>query len=357
VVLQLRANLFSEDRALHGGALGARRAGVARSRFEQDRPDHPYSHANLAHAYLLRDRLGEALATIRQAELRKLDLADFLILRYQIAFLQEDPAEMERTLAAGQRRSDLADWITGKSAFAAAYAGRLRQARTMSRLAADLALQAGHKEAAAQHEAAAAVREALLGNVRESRQIAAAALKLSHGRDVVYGAALALAFSGETATPQKLADELDKRFPEDTSVRTSYLPSLRALLEINGGNPAKAIELLETATPYDLAWQGCCSVGFTGSLYPSYVRGLAWLAARHGEKAAAEFQRILDHRGIAVNDPIGILARLQLGQAWSLASDRPKARNAFQQFLAVWKDADPDIPVLKEAKAASATLE
>ena len=155
---------------------------------------------------------------------------------------------------------------------------------------------------------------------------------------------------------QKLVDDLEKRFPEDTLVRFSYLPGLRALLALNHREPAKAIDLLQAAASYELGWQGFASVGFVGSLYPVYVRGEAYLAAGRGAEAAAEFQKILDHRGIVSSDPIGALARLESGRAYALSGDRSRAKTAYQNFLALWKDADPDIPVLKLAQAEYASL-
>jgi hypothetical protein len=176
-------------------------------------------------------------------------------------------------------------------------------------------------------------------------------------KDAAYGAALALAFSGESSQSQTLADDLEKRFPEDTIVRFSQLPALRALLALNRREPSKAIEILQSAATYELGFQGFGTVGFIGSLYPIYVRGEAYLQARQGAEAAAEFQKILAHRGIVVADPIGAMARLQLGRAFLLSADRAKARIAYQDFLTLWKDADTDIPILKQAKAEYASLE
>jgi tetratricopeptide (TPR) repeat protein len=152
-----------------------------------------------------------------------------------------------------------------------------------------------------------------------------------------------------------LTNDLEKRFGEDTSVRFNYVPALRALLNL--GEPSKAIDLLEIAVPYELGTPRCTIHGFFGALYPVYVRGLAYLAARRGAEAAAEFQKILDHRGIVVSDPIGALAHLQLGRALDLSGDKARAKAAYQDFLTLWKDADPDIPILKQAKAEYASLQ
>jgi tetratricopeptide (TPR) repeat protein len=184
-----------------------------------------------------------------------------------------------------------------------------------------------------------------------------AAHELSKTREVEYGAAFALALSGDSAESQTLANDLEKRFPEDTSVRFSYLPAVRALLALNHGEPSKAIELLQIAVPYDLGAPRSSFHGFFGTLYPVYVRGEAYLAAHQGAQAAAEFQKILNHRGIVVSDPIGALAHLQLGRALALSGEKTKARTAYQDFLTLWKDADPDVPVLKQAKTEYAALQ
>ena len=171
-----------------------------------------------------------------------------------------------------------------------------------------------------------------------------------------YGAAFALALSGDSSRAQALANDLERRFPEDTSVWFAYLPELRALLALERGDPSKSIDLLQVAIPYEFGTPRSSIHGFFGALYPMYVRGEAYLAAHEGAEAAAEFQKILDHRGIVVSDPIGALARLQLGRAFALSGDKTKARTAYQDFLTLWKDADPDIPILKEAKAEYAKL-
>jgi tetratricopeptide (TPR) repeat protein len=183
-----------------------------------------------------------------------------------------------------------------------------------------------------------------------------AAIELSKDRDVEYGAAFALALSGDFPRAQTLANDLERQFPEDTSVRFSYLPALRALLALNhlgAGEPSQAIELLQIAVPYELG----APHGNFGALYPVYVRGEAYLAAHKGAEAAAEFQKILDHRGIVASDPIGALAHLQLGRAFALSGDKTKAKTSYQDFFTLWKDADSDIPILQQAEAEYAKLE
>jgi eukaryotic-like serine/threonine-protein kinase len=320
-------------------------------------PDHPFAYSNLAASYMFRNRLAEAQSSLQRAAERKLDAPELLMLRYQIAFLQDDQPEMERLAALGEERSGVDDGMCDMEASVLAYSGRLQQARVKSLHAVDLALQADHRERAAEHEAGSAVREALFGHAPESRRAALAAHDLSNGRDVQYGAALALGLTLDSSLAQTLANDLEKRFPEDTFVKFSYLPALRALFALNRNEPLKAIEFLQAAAPYELGWQASGSAGFVGSLYPIYVRGDAYLAAHQGARAAVEFQKILDHRGIVGADPIGALARLQLARAFVQAGNVTNAKSAYQNFLALWKDADPDIPIFKEAKAENAALQ
>ena len=248
----------------------------------------------------------------------------------------------------------------GKSADARtdiyARSGRMRQARTMWERAITLAQQAGERERVAIYETAVAVSEAQFGNMAAAKERARAALRLGKGRDVEYAAAFALALSGDAAGSQSLANDLAKRFPEDTPVQFEYLPTLRALFALAHRQPAGAVEQLQVALPYDLALPGTAFFAKFGGLYPAYVRGQAYLEARQGREAAAEFQKVLDHRGIVFADPIGALAHLQLGRAYVVSGDMAKAKIAYRDFLTFWKDADADIPVLKQAKAEYAKL-
>jgi predicted Zn-dependent protease len=184
-----------------------------------------------------------------------------------------------------------------------------------------------------------------------------AALALAKNREVQYGAALALAIAGDSLQAQTLTNDLESSFPEDTSVKFNYLPSLRAFLALNRDDPAKAIELLQVAVPYELGQPRSTQTGFFGALYPVYARGQAYLAAHQGAEAALEFQKLLDHPGITVGDPIGVLAHLQLGRAYAMQGDAARASAAYQDFLTLWNDADRDIPVLKQAKAEYARLQ
>ena len=318
-------------------------------------PGFPYPYVNLATDYQQLERYQEAEGVYRAAAEHKVDVSDLLIQHYDLKFLLGDNAQMEQ-LAAQSQKYGVEDLMSHHAALAVAYSGHLRQARMMSKKAIDLAEKTSGKEPAALYQAAAAIREALFGNVAQARRGAMVALELSKGRDVEYGAAFALALTGDSAGTEALANDLDKRFPEDTSVRSSYLPVLRALVATIGREPAKAIEALQAAAPYELGVPLSWFNGTFGQLYPVYVRGQAYLAARQGSQAAAEFQKILDHRGIVASDPIGAVARFELGRALVSSGDKTEAKAAYQDFLKLWKDADPDIPILQQAKAEYARL-
>ena len=331
-------------------------AAAAKKLVELD-PDFPIGYYQLAFNYTYLDRLGEAENALQRAAARKLEIPEFSIQRYDIAFLKNDKAGMEREATLSQGNSALEDWISQREAFALAYSGRLQQARRMSRRAADLARQTAQLEKVALYEAGTALWEAFFGNAPAARQSALAAVQLSKNRDVQYGAGFALALAGDSSRAQTLADDLEKRFPEDTAVKFTYVPAIRALLALAHREPAKAIDLLQATVPYDLGGPPCAAPpGYFGMFYPVYVRGLAYLAAHHGVEAAAEFRKILDHRGVVISDPIGALAHLQLGRALVMSGDKTKAKAAYQDFLTLWKDADPDIPIFQQAKSEYARL-
>ena len=323
-------------------------------------PDFSIGYSLLAASYMALERTGEAEKALQRASERKLDIPDFSVQRYVIAFLKNDTTVMEREAAQSRKKGGVDDWMSNAEGFVLAYSGHLEGARKMSRRAADLAWKADRREAEALYETDAAVREAMFGNVSTARQRASDALELSRSRDVEYEAAFALALSGDSSRSQTLTDDLSKRFPEDTIVRFIYLPTLRALLAVNHSQPTNAIDLLQTAIPYEGGTPiegGSEYLLGAGSLYPAYVRGLVYLALHQGAEAAAEFEKILHHRGMVVCDPIGALVRLQLGRASAMSGDRSKATSAYKDFLALWKDADPDIPILKQARAEYAKLQ
>jgi len=312
-------------------------------------PASGWSYAYLVYPYLNLNRLEEARATAEEAQAKQLDSPLLRIGLYQLAFLQNDTSGMAQQVTWAAGKSGVEDVLLAREADTAAYSGRLGEARDFSRRAVASAVRAEEKEKAASYEADAALREALFGNAAAGRQRAAAALGLSTGRDVRYGAALALAMAGDAVPAQALADDLAKHFPEDTVVQFNYLPTLHAQLALSRNDASKAIETLQAAAPYEL---GDPTEAFTFvSLYPVYVRGEAYLAGHQETGAAAEFRKILDHRGVVFNEPIGALAHLGLGRAYAMQGDTVKAKTAYEDFLKLWKDADPDIPILKHAKA------
>jgi eukaryotic-like serine/threonine-protein kinase len=226
----------------------------------------------------------------------------------------------------------------------------------MSRRAVDIAQQVGQHERAATYEAAVALWQALFGNTEIARRHAIAAQQLSTGRDVRYASALALALSGDSVQAAAVADSFEKLLPEDTSARFTYVPVLRAVVALNNGSPSAAINDLRAAEPHELSISGITFFGFFGGLYPAYLRGEAYLALHEGKKAAQEFHKIIDHPGIVMADPAGALAHLELARAFAVSGDADRAKTAYQDFLTIWKDADPDVPVLKQAKSEYAKL-
>jgi tetratricopeptide (TPR) repeat protein len=319
-------------------------------------PDFAPGYVNQIWSFLYLDRIEEAAKALQRAEERKLEFEDFFILHYYIAFLKGDREGMERAVAQGKGKSGVEDWVLDEEAFGLAYFGHLQQARMKSRRAVDLARQAGQPEKGAMYEAGAAVEEAFYGNTLKARQWAAAAMMISNNRDAQYGAAFALALAGDSSRSRALADDLERRFPEDTLVRFVYLPSLRASNALNQGEPQKAIDHLQAALPYDFALPGTW-FGFFGMIYPAYIRGEAYLAAHQYAEAAAEFQKIIDHRGLVFNDPVGAVARWKLGQALRGLNATARAKSAYDDFFRLWKDADPDIPILRQARAEYLRLE
>ncbi len=317
-------------------------------------------YGNLALSSFFVDRFGEAENALKQAGAQNkgwLEQPQFLVYRYNIAFMKGDNEQMDRAVALAKGKRLAEHWVTNSQALVQARSGHMQLARRLSSRAVDLALQEGRREAAATYQSAAAVWEGLYGNANEAKTKATAALVLTNGRDVEYASALALGLAGDSSRSEALADDLDKRFPEDTFVRFTYLPVLRALAALHRGQSMESVERLQTALHYELAVNGL-SVGlYLGGLHSAYVRGEALVAAHRYAEAVAEFQKILTHRGIVGADPIGALAHVQLGRAFALSGDTIKAKAAYQDFLTLWKDADPDIPILRQAKAEYAKLQ
>jgi eukaryotic-like serine/threonine-protein kinase len=311
------------------------------------------SYANLVGSFIDLNRLEEARATNEEAQAKKFDSSTLRFLMYQLAFLQNDAPGMAQEVTWAEGQPGVEDVLLVNEADRAAYSGHLQAARKLSSRAVASAERAEEKEEAASYEANAALREGLFGNNGEARQQAAAALGLSNGRDVQYQAALALAFAQDATRAQPLGDDLGKRFPEDTSVQLNFLPTTRAQIDLIHNDFVRATEALQPAAPYEL---GSPNSAISLALYPVYVRGEAYLAAHQASEAATEFQKILDHRGVVVNEPIGALAHLQIARAYAMQGDTAQAKAAYQDFLTLWKDADPDILILIAAKAEYANL-
>ena len=334
-------------------------------------PDRISSYGNLANYTLALQRFDETRQVIRDAQARKLDDSVSRNALYALAFLGADSAAM----------AEQQQWFAGKPEYenfglslasdTEAYTGHLGKARELTKRAVDSAIRADSKENGAIWQAIAAQREAAYGNPTEARQSAAEALKLDPAsQGVEVEAALTFAMAGDTARAESLAQDLGKRYPLDTQMQSLWLPSIQAQLALNKKNPSAALNALQAATsPLELGQ--IAFVANISCLYPTYVRGEAYLAAGQGSAAAAEFQKILDHNGIVWNCWTGALARLGVARANALQARtfqgqgqgadadaaRVRALAAYKDFLALWKDADPDIPILKEAKAEYAKLQ
>jgi eukaryotic-like serine/threonine-protein kinase len=315
-------------------------------------PDFSIGYLNHVSSYVLTDRFADAERTLQRAAERKLDMPNFLAYRYTIGVLKGDQDQMDQAVALAQGKHLAEPWIAHLEALALARAGHLHAARRSSSRAVDLAVQEGDGEMAAKYQAARAVWEALCGNAAEGKRNAMAALKRSNALDVEYTAALALELSGGSSQSEALAGDLEKRFPEDTFAKFTYVPVLRGLAALGRGQPADSVERLQIALRYELAANGLnFNQFYFGGMHSAYVRGQALVASQRYADAAAEFQKILDHRGLVGLDPIGTLAHLQLGRVFALSGDKTKAKAAYAAFLALWKDADPTVPILKTAKA------
>ncbi len=312
-------------------------------------PGSGIAYGNLVGAYLVLNRLDEAKATAREAQTHNLDAPNEHSVLYLVDFLEHNSAGMEHEATVLMGKPGWEDGMLYIESETAAYGGEFAKDRELVRRAVDLAQRAGEKEAAAMYEAGTAVREALVGNIALAKQGAQTALGLANGKNVQAISAMALGLAGDTARASRLADDLGKRFPEDTIVQFQYLPMIHATA-FRSDDTAKAVEALAAAAPYELG------VGSNLPLYPAYLRGEGYLAAKRDAAATIEFQKILDHPGVVLNDPIGALAHLGLGRAYALTADSTKAKTAYQDFFALWKNADSDIPILQQAKAEYAKL-
>jgi eukaryotic-like serine/threonine-protein kinase len=313
------------------------------------------NYSNLAGAFVCLNRLDEARVTAEEAQAKKLDSPYLRVVLYQLAFLKNDAAAMAQHLAWASGKSGIEDTLLAMQAETIAYAGQLRKADELTRQAVASAIRADEKETAGFYEAEAGLRQALFGDPNAARQHATAAVAMTNGRDVQFLAALTYAFAGDSGKAQLFVNDFTKRFPEDTVVKFTYLPSLRAQQALLRRDSSKAISELQVSAAYELG-QPNNGTTISMALYPAYIRAEAFLMAKQGKEAAAEYQKILDHRGVVINGPIGALAHLGMGRAYALSGEPAKAKIAYQDFLALWKDADPVIPILKEAKTEYASL-
>jgi eukaryotic-like serine/threonine-protein kinase len=316
-------------------------------------PDDVTNISNLGSACLNLDRLDDAKAAFDKALAKKMESGALGYNIYMLSFLRGDTAQMERQLAWAAGKPSVEDPMLSIQSDTEAYYGRLSRARDFSRRAVDSAVRADSKEAAAFWQVSAALREAEAGNSGLAKQGVAAALALSPGRDVKMIAALTLGRSGD-ARAKPMADELEKTYSTNAMLKLYWLPVIKSSIELSQSNPSQALMALEAAAPYDL---GSPPPMLEGTIYPAYLRGHAYMQAHNARAALAEFQKLIDHPGITQNYFTGALVHLQIGRAYAMAGDSAKAKTAYQDFLTLWKDADPDIPILKEAKAEYAKLQ
>jgi len=314
-------------------------------------PDQLYGYINPAGALFHLGRFEEAEKAFALAAAHHARGPESQSALYRLALLRRDKAAMEKILVESRGNHDSETVLAQVQALAVARDGHLNEAERFSRSAIEMAIRAGLRERTAVFQAAPAVWNALYENKDAARRKAETALKTFEGRDVAYAAGFALALGGETVKAAALAERLDKEYPEDTQVQATYVPTLRALVALDRNNPRKAIDLLEANRPYEFGIPPLAFNHFYGNMYPIYVRGLAYLAIRNPAEAVVEFARLLSHPGLAAGDPVDAAAQRQLARALELAGDRTKARSAYQDFLSSWKDADPDIPIFKQAKA------
>jgi serine/threonine protein kinase/tetratricopeptide (TPR) repeat protein len=319
-------------------------------------PDVGIGYGALAHSSILLDRLDEAEKALQVAATRRAEQPNFQAMQYIVAFLRGDEEEMRRAVALAKGKRSRERSAVHQEALALARSGRLQEARASSNRAIELAQQEGAQEVAATYRAARAAWEAFCGDTIDAKQDAESALTLSDARDVAYAAGLGLGLSGDVSRSDAIAADLEKRFPEDTFAKFTYVPVLRSISALRRGRPLESIAQLHAALPYEMASNGLDFNFSLGGLHSAYIRGEAFVAAHQYADAAAEYQKILDHRGIVGADPIGALARWQLGRVFAQSGDTVKAKGAYQDFLALWKNADANAPMLKQAQAEYASL-
>jgi tetratricopeptide (TPR) repeat protein/predicted Ser/Thr protein kinase len=318
-------------------------------------PDDAIGYSNLLDDYTFLNRLDEAKAVYEQSLSLKIENSDLHRGRYGLAFLEGDAAEMARQVAWATGKPDSEDVLLSEASDTEAYYGRLGKARGLSRQATESADRAGRKEAASTWELNSALRDAEFGGSEQARRSVQSAIARATTHDTQLLAALTLARAGDSVQAEKIADSLSKHFPDDSFLNSYWLPSIRASEAISSKKLDDAIRILGNTGAFEFG-QALPQIEVGGLLYPTYVRGEAYLAGGHGAEAAREFEKLVDHRSVLQNCPLGALAHLGLARAYALQGDAAKERAAYQDFLALWKDADADIPALQQAKAEYAKL-
>ncbi len=308
---------------------------------------------NLADANIALGRFDDAGSALQDAQEHKLESADLHRLGYYLAFLRRDFPQMEQQAAQVTGKLGSEDEMLAAEADTEAYFGRLRRARDFSRQAIDSAVRADSNERAGLWQAMLALRDAELGSAAEVPDDVRQALALSSGRNVRLLGALALARAGNSAQAQTLAFSLEKDYPSSTLLKLYRLPAIHAAIALNANRPAQALAFLEPGEPYDLGQPSPLPLA---TMYLPYLRGLAYLQLHNGPAAAAQFQKLLDHPGISLNFPPAVMSRLQIARAEAMAGDNSKAQSAYQNFLSVWQDADPNIRIRQQAQQESAKL-
>jgi tetratricopeptide (TPR) repeat protein len=300
------------------------------------------SYANLVDAYISLDQLSDAKAVAAQAQSQNLDSSALRLYLYDVAWLEKNTGEIDKELKWASGEPGVEDAFIDHQANDFATLGQWQRARERTDRAVDSAKRADEKETAALYELEEAQREAEFGNDAQALKAAEMTLALTKNRETEFGAGVAFALGGDTARAQSFLSQLDKDFPDDTFVQYLYLPTMRGAIAVKQKDPDRAVKALEAARPYEM--------GVESALLPVYVRGLAYLEAKDGAKAAAEFQKIIDHPGVVQDAPIGPLARLQLGRAYLLQGNAAQSKAAYDDFLNRWKGADADVPILREAQ-------
>ncbi len=312
------------------------------NQFTQLESNAPFGYTHAASGYMALNRIEEAGSVIQRAVDAKADNLFVHRVLYNLAFLSDDGDGMQRQMKWAEGKPSEYLLLTEAANVDAAH-GQMRQGEDLIRRSIQVTDRLGFKETTADTQAGWAVTLAEVGNAAMARDLAASSSALAHGRNNLESVAVALAMSGDVGRAQTITEDLSRRFPADALLHDVWAPCVGALVALNRKNPEHAITVLQAAVPYEM--------GSTQGLFPVFVRGLAYLQAKRGPEAAAEFQKIVDHRGIAPTGPEHSLAKLGLGRAYTLTGEAAKARAAYQDFFALWKNADPDVPILKEAKA------